>query len=379
VTNRSLPYGVCWVVGAGLSLRLMRITAGSALMIAAAACTSAQQASHAARQVPAAAPAPTVTFTHIDNRMTSAVTWTRAGQHVTGTVSLRCLQGCKGVSAYSSYFTGRINGKAVDVTLSTPLRHRTDAHGGLHFHGKSLGLRLPGISLGDGFWLVATRHPDAFARNVAKLTGPGGFQGYRIRAALAKRSVHHFDVDGDGHSDRVTLRWTRISRLDVGRGTVEVTVRFAKGGSAHRRLQVPSWTSLASDTVSLPLVRAANLDGVGGRDLVIGVDNSPASFDDFDVVAARDHQLMRLPAPVRLGWFVGASVGSGGEGFSCTHGLLTASSSGPVHLHHDREIYRTVRKTFRWFDSRWNMLRTQVSRGRHEAGYWSCPGLGNSF
>jgi hypothetical protein len=357
----------------------MRITAGSALVIAAAACTSSHPASHAARPVPAATPGATVTFTHIDNWMTSAVTWTRAGQHVTGSLSLRCVRGCKGVPAYSSDFTGRINGNAVDVTLAVPLHHRTDAHGNLHFHGKSLGLRIPGIHLGDGFWLVATRHRDAFARNVAKLTGPGGFRGYRVRTQLAKRSVHDFDVDGDGRPDRVTLRWARITRLDVGQGTVEVTVRYAKGGSAHRRLHVPSWMSLASATVSLPVMRAANIDGVGGRDLVIGVDNSPASFDDFDVVAARNHRLMQLPAPIRLGWFVGASAGSGGEGFSCAHGLLTASSSGSVHLHHGREIYRTVRKAFRWFDGRWNILRTQISLGPHEAGGWGCPGLGRWF
>ena len=320
-----------------------------------------------------------MTFSYIDNSMTSALTWRRSGQLVTGSLSLRCLRWCKGVPAYSSNFTGRVNGNAVDVTLVTPLHHRTDAHGALHFRGKSLGLRLPGISLADGSWLVTARHRDAFARNVAKLTGPGGFRGYRIRTELARRSVHHFDVDGDGRADRVTLRWTAIRRLDIGRGTVEVTVQFAKGGSARRRLHVPSWTSLDSDTVSLPTVRAANIDGVGGRDLVIGVDNSPASFDDFDVVAVRGDRLMRLPAPVRLGWFVGASVGSGGEGFSCAGGVLTASSSGPAHLHHHHEIYRTARKTFRWSAGRWDVLRTQVSRGQGEAGGWNCPGLGNSF
>jgi hypothetical protein len=290
------------VVGTGLSRQLMRITAGAALAVAAAACTSASPASHVARPVPTAAPGSTVTFSHIDNSMTSALTWTRSGPLVSGSLALRCIRYCKGVPAYSSDFTGRVTGTAVDVTLATPLHHRTDAHGALYFHGKSLGLRLPGISLADGLALVATRHRNAFTRNVAKLTGPGGFRGYRIRAQLASRSVHRFDVDGDGHADRVTLRWTAIRRLGIGRGTVEFTVRFASAGSAHRRLQVRSWLAHASDTVTLPSVRAANIDGVRGRDLVIGIDDSPASFDDYDVVAARDHRLIRLPAPgaVRL-------------------------------------------------------------------------------
>jgi hypothetical protein len=366
-------------VARGLPRRLATIAAGCTLAISAVACTSSDPVSHAPRPVLVAAPGTTVTFAHIDNSMTSALTWRRSGPHVAGSLSLRCIRYCKGVPAYSSAFTGRVNGNQVDVTLARPLHHRTDAHGALYFHGRSLGFRLPGISLADGLALVATRHRDAYERNVAKLTGPGGYRGYRIRAELAQRSVHRFDVDGDGRADRVTVRWTTIRRLEIGQGTVEVTVRFASGGAAHRRLQVSSWMSHASDTVSLPSVRAANIDGVSGRDLVIGVDDSPASFDRFDVVAVRHHRLMRLPAPVRLGWFVGASAGSGGEGFSCADGLLTASSSGPVHLHHGREIYRTVRKTFRWFDGRWTNLRTQISHGRREAGGWSCPGLGNSF
>jgi hypothetical protein len=366
-------------VGARRPLRLSRIAAGSALLIAAAACASSHPAIHPTRPVSAAAPGPTVTFTHIDNRMTSAATLTRAGQHVTGSLSLRCVSRCGGVPAYSSDFSGRINRSAVDVTLATPVHHRTDAHGGLHFHGKSLGLRLPGIGLGDGFWLVATRHRDAFARNVAKLTGPGGYRGYRIRAQLAKRSVHHFDVDGDGRADQVTLRWTSIQRLETGEGTVELMVRYANGNSAHRRLHVRSWLSHASDTMTLPPIWAANIDGVGGRDLVVGDDDSPASFEDFDVTAASGHRLVRLPAPVPIGWFVGASAGSGGLGFSCAGGLLTANSSGSPHLHRGHDVYRTVGKTFRWDDGRWDIVRTRISLGPDEAGAWNCPGLDISF
>jgi hypothetical protein len=196
---------------------------------------------------------------------------------------------------------------------------------------------------------------------------------------LDQRRLRYVDVDGDGRRDRVVIRWHRLTRRSIGRGTATLTVHYADGHAASIRFRVGSWISRRSERVTVPPFDGTQIDGVRGREIVIATDDSPASFEFYTVVTARDHALSLLPAPDDHGWFVGAAAGPGASGFVCHGSTVTAVVSGPVHnrsREHSAINYRMIRTTYRWTLDSWSVVSRTITRGHPAGGQWRCPGIG---
>lgn len=155
-------------------------------------------------------------------------------------------------------------------------------------------------------------------------------------------------------------------------------MRYASGGTSSLEIEVTNDELIAEGSrPARPIFGVTSMNGVPGDEIVLLVDDRPASFALFKVVTFERGRLQFLPPPPGQRWFVGATVGSGGEGYTCRQGRLTQVLDGPAHPKADGTVtWREVRTTYRWDGIRWSRLRRRVLPAATRAGAgWNCPGL----
>ena len=151
-------------------------------------------------------------------------------------------------------------------------------------------------------------------------------------------------------------------------------VRFARGGTDSIVIPVRDWMDHTyQDRPAVPYSAAAQLDGIRGDEIVIDVDSTPASYARYLVVADHGGRLTLLPAPPRHTWWVGASVGTGGNTYDCGDGHLTAIDATPISK--SRPKYRIVSTSYRWANGGWQRLHRTVRVGSGLTGRWVCNSL----
>jgi hypothetical protein len=183
-------------------------------------------------------------------------------------------------------------------------------------------------------------------------------------------------MDGDGSRDVVRLRWLHRSASQPFHGSLGVSVHFARGGVGRIAVHIAGWLDMAHPArPSVPASTTAQLDGVPGRELIVNFWNTPASFAGYRVIADHGGRLVSIPAPggdPMHGWWVGASVGTGGQTYACPTGRVVKIVSsgmqhpGPVH---------TTRTSYMWRDGGWRLVRTVHTVGAGGAGDWVCSWL----
>jgi hypothetical protein len=191
----------------------------------------------------------------------------------------------------------------------------------------------------------------------------------RVRALSA-------DVDGDGRADAVRVRWLHRSAGPPFRGSVVLSVRFAGGTARRIVIRVADWIDLTDpNTASVPASAAAQLDGRAGDEVIVDFWNTPASFAGYRVIADHDDRLVSIPAPDgdrTRGWWVGASLGTGGHTYGCPDDRITAIVSKPTRA---PGMARIVRTSYIWRSGGWHALRQVRTVDAAPAGGWACGRL----
>lgn len=183
-------------------------------------------------------------------------------------------------------------------------------------------------------------------------------------------------MDGDGRPDVVRLQWLRHSADQPFHGSVLVSVRFARGGVGRLAVRIADWVDMSHpDRPSIPTSATAQLDGVPGQELIVSFLNTPASFAGYRVIADHGGRLVSIPAPGgdhMHGWWVGASVGTGGQTYACpSDRIVKIVSSG---MQHAGQV-PTTRTTYVWRDDAWQLVRRVRTVGTGVAGDWACSRL----
>jgi hypothetical protein len=147
-----------------------------------------------------------------------------------------------------------------------------------------------------------------------------------------------------------------------------VTAHIAGGPTRHFTTHVKAWRLGTASTSRLPWVGSKNLNGVPGREVVLGNDDSPASFVRYHVVQFDDGRLSALPSPSQYGWWVGGVAALGGDGFTCRrHTVTTVDSTVHLGRHgHRLHPYRTMLiRRWQWSGTGWTLTRTRSGPARH--------------
>jgi hypothetical protein len=153
-----------------------------------------------------------------------------------------------------------------------------------------------------------------------------------------------------------------------------LTVHYADGRTDSTLVPIAAWVREIGGR--FPSMSSSQIDGVPGQDIVIGTDNSPASFTAYTVIAARNRELITVPAPISQGWFIGGFDAGGGIGFTC-HGATLVALVSAADQHHGRGdgFYTTTHTRYVWVNGAWAELDRHVTHGRFSAQFWNCRGL----
>jgi hypothetical protein len=195
-----------------------------------------------------------------------------------------------------------------------------------------------------------------------------------------RRWVHHADMDGDGIPDRIVITADKDLKIDQfnGSGHYTLHVRLSSTGKVlSERFAVTDYNNLPAKRWS-PWFGSADIDHVGGREILLG-DESGASSSQFYVIVYSRGRLRALPSPDGA-WGFNSDVDES-NGFRCTADGIEARGFGMVGRGFDHWV--VDRDYFVWHDNAWHRTKRvhRRIRSKHEPrgtrgfGAFQCRGL----
>ncbi len=180
--------------------------------------------------------------------------------------------------------------------------------------------------------------------------------------------VSKIDVDGDGRADRVGIVQPQA---DPTGSTVRVRVRTATGRTMS--------TSQTAWWYGSTWHGAAPVDGVAGKELVVGTDMG-AHYTEYRVITLRRGKLVTLKAPgKRNRWAIDSSYSSniGTTRTVGTQGKVRMTTRSAVRR--NAKTHRLTTKRYVWRSGTWaptsSKKTTVTNRTAYAAGGWRVPPL----
>jgi hypothetical protein len=196
-----------------------------------------------------------------------------------------------------------------------------------------------------------------------------------------RRWVEHADVDGDGTPDRIVITAGKDLRIDQSTGFGHYTIQVhlsSTGATVSKRLDADGYDNLPAKRWT-PWFGAADIDHVGGQEILLG-EQSGASSSQFYVLVYTRGRLRSLPGPGGQTWDVNSDADES-NGFRCTADGIEARGYGQVgpgfsHWVVDRDWYV-------WRNNRWrhtkhierHVHRASQPPGTRSFGGFQCAGL----